>query len=181
MHSRSFQNIFYSPWKCYFFVLFTLDVLLFCIIHPRCVAERCDSSLSVRTGFDVTGFTRNCVTHLQSEQIKKLKNANTQNIKTKLQTITGNCVTLWYEERIISFCNYKVSLKRKAPERKEPQQRTSYQTFVLYANVLVELSQLSHIVIRQFIMTQISESIDDSGSLEMHRISLKSSPEAIFK
>ena len=112
------QTFFHSPWKCCFF----------CIIHPGCVAERDSSLLSMRTGFDVTGFTRNCVTLLQSEQIKKLKNANTQNIKTKLQTITGNFVTLWYEERIISFCNYKVSLKRKAPERKEPQQRTSYQT-----------------------------------------------------
>ena len=59
---------------------------------------------------------------------KKVKNANTQNIDTKLQAITRNYVTLWYEERIISFCKYKVSLKRKAPERKEPQQRTSYQT-----------------------------------------------------
>ena len=110
------------------YFLFTLEVLLFCIIHPRCVAERCDSSLSVRTGFDVTGFTRNCVTLLQSVQIQKLKNADTHNTKPKLQTITRNFGTLWYEERIISFCKYKVSLKRKAPERKEPQQRTSYQT-----------------------------------------------------
>ena len=112
---------------------------------------------------------------------KRVKNANAQNIKTKLQTITRNFVTLWYEERIISFCKYKVSLKRKAPERKEPQQRTSYQTFLLYVNVLFELSQLSYIVIRRFLMTQISLSIDDSGFLEMNRIPLKSSPEAIIK
>ena len=74
-------------------------------------------------------------------------------------------------------------LSKEKPQREKNRNREQVikLTFLLYVNVLSELNQLSHIVIRQFLMTQISVSIDNSGSLEMNRISLKSSPEAIFK
>ena len=92
LHIKQFVNALEKFSKNF---LFTLEVLLFCIIHPGSVAERCDSSFSLgATGLRCDRLHQKLWDTPAIGANTKVKNANTQNINTTLQTITGNFVTL---------------------------------------------------------------------------------------